>query len=105
MLIHYSTGVVPGHGTPCGWHVYHTPCSSRYLVNDVGLKPKSRSTESRSVVLSKEKRVIAAFVSGGLGNTASITAAPTPTNGVGAYALMRVLCIACNKALMTSVNE
>src|SRR2546430_6379702 len=54
------------------------------LFRSMGLKPKSRSTLFKSVVLLKEKRVIAALVKGGFGNTASITAAPTPTSGVGA---------------------
>ena len=84
---------------------YQTPCSCRYVVNDIGLKPKSRSTLFKSVVLLKEKRVIAALVKGGFGNTASITAAPIPTNTVGAGALMRFLCIARSNSSITWVNE
>ena len=68
--------------------MHYTPCSCKYAVNETGVKPKSRSTLCKSVMLSKVKRVIAAFVSGGFGSTASITAAPTPTRGVGAGALM-----------------
>ena len=74
----------------------HTPYSWRYRANDIGLKLKSRSTESRLVVLSNEKSVIAALVSGGFAKTASMTAAPMPSSGIGAYTLIRVLCIACS---------
>ncbi len=74
-------------------------------MKDVGEKPKSRSTLCRSVVLSNVKRVIAAFVNGGFGKKASMTAAPIPTSGVGVDTLIRFLCIACNNASITCVKE
>src|SRR5712692_11321316 len=85
--------------------VLDTPCSCKKVVKDMGVKPKSRSTLCRSVVLSKVKRVMAALVNGGLGSTASMTAAPAPTRGVGAGTLMRCVCIACNNRSITWVKE
>src|SRR6266568_1058729 len=101
----------PPHDDRKGHHAWqkshaqsYTPCSCKYAENDIGVKPKSRSTLLRSVMLSKLKSVIAALVNGGLGRTASIRAAPTPTRGVGAGALIRVLCIAWSSSSMTWVK-